>query len=77
MLVIDGPMKGQLVEADRMPVVYEDQETGQLQSYWLQSWTLLGRVVNVLSVHPTSAGADLADLWELLISDDAKAAASF
>jgi len=76
LLVIDGPLQGTLVPSTSMPLVYTT-DGDVIRSYWLHSWTLLGRVVNVLSIYADSTSIDLGDLWDLLISDDAKQASAW
>jgi len=75
-LVIDGPHRGILVPLVDPLVTYMD-ETGTLQAYHRHSWTLLGRVIHLLSVHASGAEIDLSGLAGLLLSEDALAASGW
>lgn len=85
-LVIDGPLKGQLVDTAKLPLVYEETTgiTGDgatsstrppVRSYWSHTWTFLGRGINVLSIHSDPAEISFEILWGMIIADDAKQAA--
>lgn len=80
-LVIDGPLKGQLVDTAKLPLVYTEMagvgasEIPPVRAYWLHSWTFLGRGINVLSIHSDPAEISFEILWGMIIADDAKQAA--
>lgn len=78
--MIDGPLKGQLWEITGMPPVYvpEHQIHEPIplsRSYWTHTWMIMGRGINVLSIHPDWRDIPSETLWEMIIGDGAKQAA--
>lgn len=76
-LVIDGPMKGQLIPGDQLPVVYIPDGETTPRAYWTHTWTMLGRAIRIQSVHADPAEIGLDVLWGMFISPAAKSASDW
>jgi hypothetical protein len=79
-LVIDGPLKGQLVGTDRLPLVYEEttgatsSERPPVRVYFQHTWMIMGRGINILSVHTDWREIPGEALWDMIITDGARQA---